>query len=107
MDGLKQEEMLRDKMKSMVTIERLVAAAANALGLVPDTVKKPSKSRMPALARGIICYLAVFEFGYSGSEVGKYLHLGSSGVCLAAKRGEKFLNSDAVIMKQIMDAIEK
>jgi REP element-mobilizing transposase RayT len=106
-DGLKQEEMLRDKMKSPVTIARLVAAVANTLGLVPDTVRKPSKSRMPALARGIICHLAIFEFGYSGSEVGKYLYLGSSGVSLAAKRGEKFLNADAVIMKQIMDTIEK
>jgi putative transposase len=105
-DGLKQEEMLRDKMKSTVTIARLVAAVANALGLVPDAVRKPSKSRMPALARGIICHLAIFEFGYSGSEVGKYLYLGSSGVSLAAKRGEKFLNADAVKIKQIMDAIE-
>jgi hypothetical protein len=77
------------------------------LGLAPEMVRKPSKSRMPALARGIICHLAIFEFGYSGSEVGKYLYLGSSGVSLAAKRGEKFLNADAVIMKQIMDAIEK
>lgn len=106
-DGLKHEEMLRDKMKSTVTLLRLVAAVVDELGLVPDAVRKPSKSRLPALARGIICHLAIFEFGYSGSEVGKYLYLGSSGVSLAAKRGEKFLNADAVIMKQIMDAIEK
>ena len=106
-DGLKQEEMLRSKMKNTVTIARLMAAVANALGLATDTVRKPSKSRMPALARGIICHLAIFEFGYSGSEVGKYLYLGSSGVSLAAKRGEKFLNADATIMKQIADAIEK
>jgi len=30
-DGLKHEEMLRDKMKSAVTIARLVAAVATAL----------------------------------------------------------------------------
>jgi len=74
---------------------------------MPEMVRKPSKSRMPALARGIICQLAIFEFGYSGSEVGKYLYLGSSGVSLAAKRGGKFLNAGTVIMMQIMDAIEK
>lgn len=107
MDGLKQEKMLRSKMKSTVTITRLVAVVANALGLATDTVRKPSKSRTPALARGIICHLAIFEFGYSGSEVGKYLYLGSSGVSLAAKRGEKFLNADAAIMRQIVDAVEK
>lgn len=107
MDGLKQEEMLRDKMESTVTMARLVAVVANAMGLVPDAVRKPSKSRMPAMDRGIICHLTIFEFGYSGSEVGKYLYPGSSGVSLAAKRGEKFLNADAAIMKQIMGAIEK
>lgn len=105
-DGLKQEELLRDKMKSMVTLVRLIEAVATVLGLDSNTVRKPSKCRLPALARGIICHLAIFEFGYSGSEVGKHLYLGSSGVSLAAKRGLKFLNTDSVLMKQIMDAIE-
>jgi len=94
-------------MKSAVTIARVATAVANTLGLVPEMVRKPSKSRMSALARGIICHLAIFEFGYSCSEVGKYLYLCSSGVSLAAKRGEKFLNADAEIMTQIMGAIEK
>ena len=106
-DSLKQEEMLRDKMKNTVTLVRLVAAVAKVLGLVPDSVRKPSKRRLPASARGIICHLAIFEFGYSGSEVGKYLYLGSSGVSLAAKRGEKLLNANKLTVEQIMDAIEK
>ncbi len=63
--------------------------------------------RLPALARGIICHLAIFEFGYSGSEVGKHLYLGSSGVSLAAKRGEKYLKAEKMIRAQIMDAIAK
>ena len=106
-DSLKQKELLRDKMKSTVTFTRLVAAVAMAMGLEADSVRKPSKSRLPALARGIICHLAIFEFGYLGSEVGKYLYLGSSGVSLAAKRGEKYLKAERAIRKQIVDAIEK
>jgi len=96
-DRLKQEEQLRDKMKSAVSLAQLVAAVAGALGLEADSVRKPSKSRLPALARGIICHLAIFEFGYLGSEVGKYLYLGSSGVCLAAKRGEKYLKAEMAV----------
>jgi len=42
-----------------------------------------------------------------GSEVGKNLYLGSSGVSLAAKRGKKHLKENMLIMKQIMHAIEK
>jgi hypothetical protein len=106
-DGLKQEAMLRDKMKNSLSLARLVASVSTALGLEPDMVRKPSRSRLPAMARGIICHLAIFEFGYSGSEVGTYLHLGPSGVSLAAKRGEKFIKADAMIMKQIWDSIEK
>ena len=106
-DNLKQQDMLRDKMKSVVTLEHLVAAISTVLCIAPDLVRKPSKSRVPSLARGIICHLAIFEIGYSGSEVGSYLHLGSSGVCLAAKRGEKYLKENAVTLGQIMAAIEK
>ena len=35
-----------------------------------------------------------------------YLYIGSSGDSLAVKRGLKFLNTDPVLMKQIMDAIK-
>lgn len=64
-------------------------------------------NRSPALARGIICHLAIFEFGYLGSEVGKHLYHGSSGVSLAAKRGEKYLKAERAVRKQITDTIEK
>jgi REP element-mobilizing transposase RayT len=106
-DGLKREDMLRDKMKSTVTLARLVAVVSEVMGLDPESVLKPSKSRVPAAARGMICHLAIFEFGYTGSEVGTYLHLGPSGVSLAAKRGEKFLKADLDKMKQILESIEK
>jgi hypothetical protein len=89
------------------SLARLVAAVAIVLGLEADSVRKPSKSRLPTLARGIICHLAIFEFGYLGSEVGKYLYLGSSGVSLAAKRGEKYLKAEKMVRAQIMDAIAK
>lgn len=106
-DGLKREEMLRDKMKSPVTLARLVAVVSEVMGLDPESVRKPSKRRVPAAARGMICHLAIFELGYTGSEVGTYLHLGPSGVSLAAKRGEKFLKADLDKMKQILESIEK
>lgn len=104
-DGLMHEEQLRDKMKRTLTLAQLVKAVSAAMELDTVTVRKPSKCRAPAAARGIICHLAVFEFGYTGSEIGKYLYLGSSGVSLAAKRGGKILQDDDVLMKRIMDAI--
>jgi hypothetical protein len=76
------------------------------LTLDPDLIRKPSKSRAPAAARGIICHLAINEFGYTGSEVGQFLHLGPTGVSLASRRGEKILKADLLLLKVIMDAID-
>jgi hypothetical protein len=65
-------------------------------------MRSPSKTRAPAAARGIIYHLAIFECGYRGNEVGRFLHLGFSGVSLAAKRGEKRLRADPAMLKQVM-----
>ena len=106
-DSLKQESALRDKMKSGISLTRLLEIVSVTVMLDPDLVRKPSKSRVPAAARGIICHLAIFELGYTGSEVGKFLHLGPTGVSLASRRGEKILKSDPVMLKEIMDSINK
>jgi hypothetical protein len=106
-DELKQHAELQPKMQGVVTLARLLEVVSGQWGLDPDAVRRPSKTRGPAAARGIICHLAIFEFGYRGSEVGRFLHLGASGVSLAARRGEKLLRADPGKLKQIMASIEK
>ncbi len=106
-DSLKLEVKLRDKMKRTITLVRLLNIVSAALKLDPESIRKPSKSRAPAAARGIICHLAIIELGYTGNEVGKFLHLGPTGVSLASRRGEKVLRADPVTMKELMDSIEK
>ena len=106
-DELKLEVTLRDKMKSTITLTRLLDIVSVALRLDGDCVRRPSKRRAPAAARGIICHLAIFELGYTGSEVGKFLHLGPTGVSLASRRGEKVLKADPVKKNEIIGSIEK
>ena len=106
-DGLKQECTLRDKMKSVISLTRLLEIVSATLMLDPDLVRRPSKSRAPAAARAIICHLAIFELGYNGQEVGKFLHLGPTGVSLASRRGEKILKSDPAMLNEIMESIDK
>ena len=104
-DGLKLESTLRDKMKSVISLTQLLEIVSVTLMIDPDLIRRPSKSRAPAAARGIICYLAIFELGYTGSEVGKFLHLGPTGVCLASKRGDKVFKSDPMMLKDLMRSI--
>lgn len=106
-DGLKRECTLRDKMNAAISLTRLLEIVSRTLIIDPDLIRRPSKSRAPAGARAIICYLAKFELGYTGNEVGKFLHLGPTGVSLASRRGEKILKSDPVMLKEIMTSIEK
>jgi REP element-mobilizing transposase RayT len=106
-DSLKQDLKLREKMKRVVTLARLLTIVADALILDPDLVRRPSKSRAPAAARGLICHLATYELGYTGSDVGKFLHLGPTGVSLASRRGEKLLKGDSMLLSTVMGAIEK
>jgi hypothetical protein len=94
-------------MQGVITLVRLLEVVSGLWGLDPEDVRRPSKTRAPAAARGIICHLAIFEFGYRGNEVGRFLHLGSSGVSLAARRGEKIMRADPAMLKQIMTSIEK
>ncbi len=106
-DGLKQEITLRDRMKSTVTLAHLVDTVAAILNLDPDSIKMPSKSRVLATARGIISYLALFELRYTGNDVGKVLNLGSSGVSIAARRGERLLKINPELMNQIMTSLAR
>ncbi|MDD2366028.1 MAG: transposase [Desulfuromonadaceae bacterium] len=106
-DGLKRECALRDKMNAVISLTRLLEIVSGTLKVDPDLIRRPSKSRAPAAARAIICQLAIFELGYRGKEVGKFLHLGPTGVSLASRRGKKILKSDAVLLKEIMSSIDK
>ncbi|MDT8441911.1 MAG: transposase [Desulfuromonadales bacterium] len=106
-DALQRHVDLQPKMRCAVSLARLLDVVASHLGIDPAVVRRPSKARIPAAARGIICHLAIFEFGYRGSEVGRFLHLGASGVSLAARRGEKLLKADPDKFQQIMTSIEK
>jgi len=72
-----------------------------------SVLKRFGNKPATAMVRGVIYHLAIFEFGYSGGEVGRFLHLGSSGVSLAARRGERHVKAEPAILKQILDAIEK
>jgi hypothetical protein len=91
----------------VITLRGLLKVVSDLWGLDPEAVRRPSKTRAPAAALGIICHLAIFEFGYRGSEVGRFLHLDSSGVSLAARRGQKITRADPAIQKLIMAPIEK
>jgi putative transposase len=92
---------LRLRVKSL-SLENLLSKLCEIKGLDPGDVSRPGKIKALAKARGIICYLAIRELAYKGVEVGRYLHLGSTGVTLATRRGEKELNNDPILKNKLL-----
>jgi hypothetical protein len=75
-DELKQHAQLQSKMHGAVTLARLLEVASGLWCLDPDAVRRPSKTRAPTAARGIICHLAIFDSVIGGAK--------SAGFCTLA-----------------------
>jgi len=106
-DTLLQQDELRDKLTTSWSLPELIESVGSILSLSPDDIRRPSKKRLLAEARGIVSYLAVRELGYKGNEVGKELFLTASGVSIAVRRGECFLKKNKGVKQEIFSILEK
>jgi hypothetical protein len=77
--------------KSLVSFRPCVFVwiSGQKLGLVPTDVWSTGRQSTIALARGIICALAIEYLGISGREVSRQLHLSPSAVSKLLQRGQK------------------
>ena len=92
-DSLRREETLRPRIDVAIGLPELVNRVSEKLQIDPEKVRRPSKKRHLAEARGIVCYLAVRHLGYKGTDVGKELYLGPTGVSIAVRRGEEAITN--------------
>ena len=87
---LVQEQVPDHRYRSLkIPLPELMRRVATKLGLDEKALQWPSKTKSLSQARGVVCYLAVRELGYKGTEVGRFLHIGPTGVTLAVRRGEQ------------------
>jgi chromosomal replication initiation ATPase DnaA len=80
--------------KRKIPLAQLIGKVASHLGLKEASIISSSRKRRISEARGIICYLAVNDMGYSVSEVAHALEVRrvSAGQCVI--RGEKILDKN-------------
>jgi len=80
--------------KRKIPLAQLIGKVASHLGLKEASIISSSRKRGISEARGIICYLAVNDMGYSVSEVAHALEVRrvSAGQCVT--RGEKILDKN-------------
>jgi putative transposase len=98
---------VREKIRALVPPSELIEKVSFVLGIEPEVIRRPSKNRSIAEARGMICYVAIRELEYSGIEMGRELHLGSAGVSRALRRAESVFRESPEIKQRILSAIGK
>jgi len=98
-DSLQQHELLRDRIISPISFSALLSRVAAFLDLPVEAIVRHGKAKPVSEARGLVAYLAIRELGFKGIEVGKELHLTSSGVSLALRRGELLIRCKPELSK--------
>jgi len=85
----------------------VIKKISSLLGIESEGVRRPSKNRAFAEVRGVICYAAIRELGYSGKELGQELNIGSAGVSRALRRAESVFREKPEMKQRLLSAIVK
>ena len=80
--------------KSRLTMTELLQRVSTMTGITVDRMQRPGKERSTARAKAVFCCLAVREYGYTGTEAGKAVGIGSAGASIAVRRGVELFESD-------------
>ena len=84
-------EILEQRAKFDISLDELISRTCAKFEIrVKDLVSK-SRKRLFSQARGVVCYLAVDELGYSGDDVARSLKISGREVSDCRERGKKTL----------------
>ena len=97
----------REKVHALFTPLELIEKVSSILGMESEWIRRPSKNRYVAEVRGMICYVAIRELGYSGIELGRELNLGAGGVSRAIVRAESVFRKKPEVKERILSLISK
>ncbi|NVN98927.1 MAG: transposase [Geobacteraceae bacterium] len=81
----------RGQKKPRFTLAELLNRVSTVTGITVDRMQRTGKERAIARAKALFCCLAVRDYGYSGTEAGKIVGIGSAGASIAVKRGRELL----------------
>jgi putative transposase len=106
-DHLLEQAAFRDRFDTKLSLGALIDRVAVILSLSPDDIRRPSKKRVLADARGVICHAAVRDLHYQGNAVGNELNLTASGVSNAIRRGEQYLQEHQAVKGKLQTELVK
>ncbi|WP_298438587.1 transposase [Geobacter sp.] len=106
-EGVRQRALQEKGIVVKIPLDELVRRVCEHLDIEQQALLRPSKARAVAEARAVVCYLAVCELGYKGTEAGRLLRLGPTGVTLAVRRGESVVRNRGELLALLGGVLEK
>ncbi len=76
------------------SLESVLKAVADHYEVSFEQLRHPNKTRKVSSARAAACFVAERFFGYSGVGIAHILNITSSGVAVAARRGEELIGKN-------------
>jgi REP element-mobilizing transposase RayT len=75
-------------------LDTVVQKVCRIFGVEPDEIYSKSRQKIRAEARGLYCYWAVVELGYSLADLARLLGMTGQGVGYAVRRGERIAKAN-------------
>ena len=95
--GANQGEQKKPRLTLNALLDRICAVT----GVSIERLQCPGKERDVARAKAVFCCLAVRDYGYTGTEAGKVVGIGSAGASIAVRRGTELLKCDPALREKI------
>ena len=93
----RSEKLLERKYRPKKTMDDLMTAVADKVGMSPELICSRSRQRKHSEARAVFTYLAVEETGYSAADVGRFLGVKRMSVHEAIIRGKRLCADHALL----------
>ena len=94
-------EVLDQRAKFDISLVELISRVCAKFGITVKDLASKSRKRQLSQARGVVCYLAVDELGYSGDDVARMLRISGRGVSDCRERGKKILDKPEIISEYL------
>jgi putative transposase len=90
-------EALDQTAKFDISLDELISRVCAKFEIRVKELISKSRKRYLSQARGVVCYLAVDELGYSGDDVARSLRISGRGVSDCRERGKKIVDKPEII----------
>jgi hypothetical protein len=98
-ERLHQVTQSSDAATGTLSVDEIIRHISPLFSIEPMALRHGGKRKEYCDARGAICYIAVIKCGHTGAAVARALNISSSGVTLAARRGEEICKSTEVLQE--------